>query len=241
MALGFEYLDNYLKLRKATEKKLSLDQFQEKFNRCNDIIDQLYAMNKDYILHDVALDYLNRGLGRITTTAYAGDLGLVSSWMIIGPFDNSGDKTHDTVYPPEKEIDFAKSYTGKNGKKIQWKEHHNPEYLGKIDLVSIFNDVGNVSAYAAVTVNSPEQKEVQFRIGSNDLVKVWLNGKEIWNWNDPSGRLVTLDDDIVNVTLPKGESQILLKVSNLGGNWGFCFRITDDKGNKIQGLHYKLR
>ncbi len=45
---------------------------------------------------------------------------------------------------------------------------------------------------------------VQLRLGSNGFVKVWLNGKEVWNWNSPSGRLVKLDEDIVKVTIPKG-------------------------------------
>ncbi len=162
--------------------------------------------------------------------------------MIIGPFENTGSRSHESIYPPEKKIDFSATFDiGKNGEVIKWRELHNPQYLGKIDFIPIFKNVGYASAYAAVKVVSPNERKVQFRLGSNDLVKVWLNGKEIWNWNDPSGRLVTLDDDTVDVTLPKGESQILLKVSNLGGNWGFCFRITDKEGNKIPDLQYKLK
>ena len=240
-ALGFEYLDNYIKLRKAAEKNITFDEFKKKYQRCKDIVDELYAMNKDYILHDVAIEYLNKGLGRISTDAFAKELGMVIAWNVIGPFYSEDGKLHEKVFHPEKEIDFKASYSGKKGRKISWKEIHNPEYIGKIDFVSVFNESGLATAYAETTVTSPEKRDVQFRIGSNDLVKVWLNGKEVWDWNSRSGRLVKLDDDIVNVTIPKGRSTILLKVTNLGGRWGFCFRITDKEGNKIPDLKFDLQ
>jgi hypothetical protein len=198
-------------------------------------------MNKDYIMHDVALDYFNRGLLEIATSGYASDLGLVTKWMIIGSFDNFNGQGHDRFYPPEKEIALQATYSGVNDKTIKWKEHINPDYLGKIDLLTVLKDTEYVCAYAMVMVESPEEKDVQFRVGSNDQIKIWLNQKEIWNWNNPSGRLLEFDEDIIPVSLPSGKSQILLKVSNLGGNWGFCFRITDSEGYRIPNLKYSLR
>ena len=35
-------------------------------------------------------------------------------WMLIGPFPNAA--RFDTVFPPEKDVDFAKQYDGKGGK-----------------------------------------------------------------------------------------------------------------------------
>jgi hypothetical protein len=241
VVLGFEYLEEYIQLRQAATKNLSFDEFKIKYDRCKTIIEQLYEMNKDYILHDVALDYLNRGIGKIATSGYASDLGLVTSWLMIGSFDNTANKGHDFIYPPEKEFNLEASYTGINDEPVKWQEHHNPEYLGMIDLLTIFKHIGFVSAYASVWVESPAAKEVQFRVGSNDQIKIWLNGKVIWNWDNPSGRLVVLDNDIIPVTLPAGKSRILLKISNMGGNWGFCFRISDDAGKRIPDLKYSIK
>jgi hypothetical protein len=240
VALGFEYLENYIQIRNAASQKLSFADFKRKYDRCKNIIDKLYHMNKDYIMHDVALDYLDRGIGKIATADYAFDLGLVTSWHMIGSFYNTANKGHGFMYPPEKEFDPRASYIGINNEKVKWQEHHNPDFLGLIDLLTIFKHIGFVSAYATVVVESPAEKKVQFRVGSNDQIKIWLNGREIWNWDNPSGRLVGLDDDIVPVTLPAGNSRILLKVSNMGGNWGFCFRITDEQGNRIPDLKYTL-
>ena len=50
-----------------------------------------------------------------------------------------------------------------------------------------------------------------------------------------------MDDDIVDVTLPEGESRILLKTSQEGLSWGFCFRITDMHGEAIQNLRYSAK
>ena len=92
-------------------------------------------------------------------------------------------------------------------KTLKWKEYHNPEWLGKIDLIGLFKQNGWLCAYAATVVESPKKQKVQVRLGSNDSVKMWLNGKQVWTHN--LGRVVALDDDVVEVTLPKGKSQIL--------------------------------
>lgn len=238
VALGFEYLESYLRLRRAAFKELDYSGYQKLRARCEEIIHQLYLKNKDYILQDVAIDYLNRGLGDVVTNRFARDLGLVTNWMLLGSFDNSENRGHDRSYPPEKAIDFAKEYTGVKDSKIQWKVHQNPEWIGKIDLLNIFEHVGSVCAYAATTVESSKAAKVWVRLGSNDSVKMWLNGKEVWNHK--TGRWVALDDDVFPVTLPAGKSQILLKISNVGANWGFCFRITDEKGNPISDLKFSI-
>src|SRR5690606_29877545 len=46
-------------------------------------------------------------------------MGFLTSWRMIGPFDNTGKKGFDTVYPPEKEIDFDQTYAGKSGP-VSW-------------------------------------------------------------------------------------------------------------------------
>ncbi len=238
VALGFEYLENYIHLREAASDKLEFAEYKKRRARCEDIINQLYGMNKDYILPEVALEYLRKGLGELATELYASDLGLVTHWMLIGPFDNVGNLGHDKVYPPEVEMDLAKTYVGANGEPIKWQEHKNPDWIGTIDFLQIFKQTGYVCAYAAAVVESPKKQKVQIRLGSNDSIKMWLNGKEVWNLN--KGRVLGLDDDIVPVTLPAGKSKILLKICNRGANWGFCFRISDEKGNRIPGLKFSL-
>src|SRR5258706_38383 len=45
-------------------------------------------------------------------------------WHWIGPFDNP-DEHPDRVPPPEKEIDLAKTYNGRDGDSVAWRPFKN--------------------------------------------------------------------------------------------------------------------
>src|SRR5262249_48816993 len=47
---------------------------------------------------------------------------LEGMWYYIGPFDNTENAGFDTAYPPEREIDLARTYEGKDDQKVGWKE-----------------------------------------------------------------------------------------------------------------------
>lgn len=92
-----------------------------------------------------------------------------------------------------------------------------------IDLIKIFGQKDFVFSYAWAEINAYEDKEVFFALGSDDGVKVWLNGELIHkNW---IGRPVRKDDDIFHAKLLKGKNQLLIKVQNMEGGWGFSSRI----------------
>jgi hypothetical protein len=49
--------------------------------------------------------------------------GYLRRWWVCGPFDNrDGVRGVRTVYPPEKEIDLARTYPGKDGREARWHE-----------------------------------------------------------------------------------------------------------------------
>jgi len=60
-------------------------------------------------------------------------------------------------------------------------------------------------------------------IGSDDCVKVWLDGKLVHE--NVVGRGVMPDSDHVPVTFKKGRNQLVLKILNYGGPWGFACRL----------------
>lgn len=139
---------------------------------------------------------------------------------------------------PEKGIDFAASYAGKEGATVKWFPFQGESWQGLIDLTGIFAPTDWTTIYAVCYVTSPTSQAVQFRVGSNDSIKVWLDDKEIWD--NPISRGLELDNDRIDATLPEGTSRVMLKVSNTGLKWGFCFRITDSDGNAIKGLEVGL-
>ena len=77
--------------------------------------------------------------------------------------------------------------------------------------------------YAWAEVESPTDTEAWLGIGSDDGLKVWLNG-EIVNdrWVERTSRL---DDDVVPLRLKQGMNHFLIKIQNIKGHWSFTCRL----------------
>ena len=97
---------------------------------------------------------------------------------------------------------------------------------GVVDLTAVF-DTWFVVAYAWAQVEMSEQTDADLGIGSDDCVKVWLNGKLVHEHR--GGRGVIPDSDRVPVTFKKGKNQLVLKILNYGGPWGFSCRLLETK------------
>ncbi|MGD8501325.1 MAG: S41 family peptidase, partial [Phycisphaerales bacterium] len=160
------------------------------------------------------------------------------AWSVIGPFDNTNGLGFEMQYPPESKLDFATEYTGKNGK-VKWFRSENEPMDGFVDLVSLVGPADWAVAYAAANAQSPDTREVQLRIGSDDGVRVWLNGELVLSRN--VDRAAVIDQDIVPVTLRKGPNQLVLKICNRTGGWGFYTRITDPTGQPYNDLRFLPR
>jgi len=171
----------------------------------------------------------------------------INSWWVIGPFDNPSDNKLETIYPPEKEIDFDAFYKGKDDKKIKWqkaareiKPDANVSGEFFINLNEIFGQpYTNAVAYGVSYLYSPEDMKAVLALGSDDGVAVWLNGKEIHR--NPVARPYASKQDHVEMRLNKGVNTLLLKISQGPGAWGFCCHIETPDGKPLTlvktGLH----
>ncbi len=241
LSMGFEYLENYLRCRWGSSANVSRQDFLRAWKRCEEIIGTLFGMRKDYILAPIARQYLKTSLTGGLTPEAAAELCMNGTWMLIGPFDNENGIGHDRVYPPEQEIDFGKSYPGKDGKVARWQPTRAADWAPVVDLAQYCQPKDYATAYAACYVTLPEARDVQICLGSNDWAKLWVNGALVLNSHPANGRPVLLDDDIVPIKMPAGASRILLKISNLAKSWGFCFRVTDTSGNPLKDTRFSLR
>ena len=79
-------------------------------------------------------------------------------------------------------------------------------------------DVNDASAYALLTLHSPiAQSKVVMRVGSDDAIKVWLNGEVVFK--NAVNRAATGFADIFWINLWAGENQLLIKVSEREREW----------------------
>ena len=140
----------------------------------------------------------------------------IKEWNVTGPFTAA---KFDEKYGPEIKLDSE----------VEWKK----QTIIPEDVVVNFNRVYSViedsaAAYGYAIVNSPEKKTANLKIGANDGVKVWLNGKLLLE--KYAVRHIKIDDYVIPVTLEKGDNKILIRSDKSYGerpHWGFCCRIED--------------
>jgi hypothetical protein len=138
-------------------------------------------------------------------------LGMVMSWKLVGPFPNKDRKGMDTVYPPEKSLDFAAEYDGKAGK-VKWIDYTSKDDHGLVDLKEALKDHAEVVTYAAAEVVSKEGREADVRLGCYTGFKLWVNGEPVLERGDAYTGM-QMDRYVAHVKLRPGKNAILLKVA----------------------------
>ncbi|CAG4999865.1 hypothetical protein DYBT9275_02330 [Dyadobacter sp. CECT 9275] len=142
----------------------------------------------------------------------------LTDWHIIGPFDNAERKGFATVYPPEEQFDTTQTYTGKNGAQVKWRAYSDKS-LGYINFAKLFQDNKDAVSYAYRNIHADAPKTIKLGVGSNDGVRVWVNGKLVLD--RLVSRTATPNDDLITVPLKKGNNSLLVKVDQTGNKWGF--------------------
>ncbi|RPJ00533.1 MAG: DUF2961 domain-containing protein, partial [Candidatus Aminicenantes bacterium] len=148
-------------------------------------------------------------------------------WNLVGPFDAADLDDLPTVYPPETEAAPAKSYKGKNGDTVKWRTFRAGE-SGYVRLDDLIRPNEQAIAYGLAYVHSPDDRDATLFVGSDDGVRVWVNG-EIVHTN-PVYRAAEPDLDRVPIRLRKGWNKVLIKDLQGAGGWGFYVRIADPEG-----------
>ncbi len=157
----------------------------------------------------------------------ASDRRFILDWNLIGPFDAPDMSYLQVPYPPEKEIDLDKTYRGKADVSLRWKKIQT-EPSGFMRLENRINPSERGIVYGHVRVFSPEERETVMLVGSDDGVRIWLNGELIHT--NPAYRGAYPDQDLVPATLKKGWNTLLIKVLQGGGGWGYYVRFVDPEG-----------
>ena len=88
--------------------------------------------------------------------------------------------------------------------------------------------------YARTSIESDRDQVKKLEIGYSDDVSVFLNGRILYRGRSAQGfrdpgflGIMNPEDDAVYLPLKKGNNELLLAVSELGGGWGFICRLTE--------------
>ena len=108
------------------------------------------------------------------------------------------------------------------------------EIINKIKLGGGGDD-NNITSYAYITVVSPKAKAASMYTGSDDSIKVWLNGEEVHAKavNRGAGDF----QENFKVKLQKGDNPLLVKVGECGGGWSMFVGFSSD----VKGLKFHTK
>ena len=151
----------------------------------------------------------------------------ISEWNLIGPFDAPDMDYLAAVYPPEKEIALDKKYPGKNGAEVGWRKIQ-AEPSGYVRLTELVKPSEQAVAYGLAYIYAPKPFSTHLRLGSDDGVRVWINGALVHS--NPAYRGAYPDQDKVMVNLKAGWNTVLVKVLQGAGGWGYYLRFVDPEG-----------
>ncbi|HEY3412353.1 MAG TPA: serine hydrolase domain-containing protein [Armatimonadota bacterium] len=155
--------------------------------------------------------------------------GFIKDWVIIGPFQNP-----ERSGPDDRgafDTDYLSPIGGEAKARIR------PETTlatpggdtvsaksvrlsgNTLDFALHYPFTDHKLAYAYAELNAPADQEAVFFLGSDDGVKVFVNGKNVFETLLFPGRGYVARQDRFNVRLRKGTNTILAKVENATGAW----------------------
>lgn len=111
------------------------------------------------------------------------------------------------------------------------------EPLGLVRIYSVLGRSKAAAAYLRCEVYSEKEQQTTLELGSDDGVKVWLNGRIVHSNNVI--RMWKPGQDKVHVTLRQGWNALMLKVTTKGGPWGASVHFAGDKGRSLGNINEK--
>ncbi|GMW01675.1 MAG: hypothetical protein AMXMBFR84_28120 [Candidatus Hydrogenedentota bacterium] len=147
---------------------------------------------------------------------------MVENWVVMGPFDVSetGLEGSPLDYIPELEKGLIESGVSDASSSAIVSPTDVVRAI-EIDKALGLDDESreNKLAYAVTTIQSPDAREVTFSFGADDLPRVWVNGKKVFE--RLQGTAAVPDQERFKATLQQGVNTVVIKLVNRGADWEF--------------------
>jgi pimeloyl-ACP methyl ester carboxylesterase len=154
----------------------------------------------------------------------------LQDWLILGSIPISGvgdiDKDFLAEYGGEANVQPAQGQAVTiGGSEMKWAPVKAKDI---VDLRKLFQGgrTEDAVAYAYTTLNLKKAGMIYLSLGSDDGVKVWLNGRQVHRVL--LQRALTLDEDGLVADANAGENHLLLKIQQSKGDWGFAVRMLEN-------------
>lgn len=157
-----------------------------------------------------------------------GRSAFLKNWELAGPYSQPGKSFSDLFsipFPPE---------LGTGG--IQWKKPSSAPHQNAAQIIDLLREWPGEQcvAYARTTFNSPKAQQAVLVIGSDDGIKVWLNGALVHSHN--VARPIQPGSDKVQIQLLEGTNSVLVKLTQNNAGWAFCAQLLAADGAPVENL-----
>ncbi|MCA9065401.1 MAG: hypothetical protein KDA96_20175 [Planctomycetaceae bacterium] len=166
--------------------------------------------------------------------------GFLTTWQIIGPFDNRDEQGFAVEYPPESAINLKAEYPSEypNAGSVKWLPVSTDDDFGIVDIAEkIHNHKGSLM-YATTTYTTDSEKDVEIRLGTPNAWKLWVNGQLVFA-REEYHRSTRMDQYRIPVHLKAGVNVVTIKVcqNEQKDDWAqayrFQLRVCDSTGAGI--------
>ena len=136
---------------------------------------------------------------------------IMRNWQLAGPFSGA-EKLFLHAFIPETAAG-----------EVTWREVTDADFSGdQIDFMKTMKGANRV-AYVKTVIPTKRARTARLELGSDDGVKVWLNGTLVHEKD--ARRECKIGDDVLSLSLVEGQNQLLVKIVQYAGNWGFGARL----------------
>jgi hypothetical protein len=139
----------------------------------------------------------------------------VRSWHVLGPVPSGFPRpfpVHDAS------IDLHARYPKPNGGRLRWRPV-TAAPQGMLNLGKLYAGAEDQDAFAFAEVISPTAGKGQLVLGSDDTLRVWLNGKPVYQY--AGSRAYVAGQDTVEVEWREGPNRLIARCGNRTGPWVF--------------------
>ncbi len=179
--------------------------------------------------------FTQHGIGRVRL-AVSSDKDLAPAlapsefgpWHMIGPFRaNDGKEAYKLPFGPEQQLDAIDLTSTYQDGKLTWTEQS--EFVD--ETVHMLKG-DSCATYLYRTVDAATARRMELSLGSDDAIKVWLNGRVVHD--NFVARRVAPNQDRITIDLDAGPNHLLMKIVNITGGYGFYFRkASEDSGGEF--------
>ncbi|MCA9058024.1 MAG: hypothetical protein KDA85_05975 [Planctomycetaceae bacterium] len=166
--------------------------------------------------------------------------GFLTSWKIVGPFDNRDEKGFAVTYPPEEVINLSGEYASEypDAGTVHWNPITTDDDFGIVDIAEKIQNHKGSLMYATTTYVSDREQDVEVRLGTPNAWKLWINGQLVFA-REEYHRSTRMDQYRIPIHLKAGPNLLLIKVcqNEQKEDWAqayrFQLRICDGTGAAV--------